>query len=93
MTPARRVYAAWAIRHDLFANEHGISRDRRSGFIGIYPEGPPSPITARLFATRREAREFLRPKQAPERTRSDGFRYWLLCRVVRVTIEVCEVKP
>jgi hypothetical protein len=41
-----------------------------------------------LFRTRSQAREFLSPRQARERTRGDGWRYWLDAHVVRVDVAV-----
>ena len=86
MTPTRRRPSvsetkAWGLKR------------RGVGLLGKYAVSHDEPLQFEgykiaAFRTRRQARDFLKERQAPERERTDGWRYWLDTRVVRITIEV-----
>lgn len=47
-----------------------------------------SGLATLLFATRRAAHDFLRPRKAVERERGDNWRHWLRCRVIPVVVTI-----
>lgn len=76
----------WALRH------------RRLGLLGRFGLQNDQPAPACLqgyrtavFATRKEARKFLRSRKRQEAMRTDGWRYWLDTTVVPVTVRVQQV--
>lgn len=77
------VRSGWGLMH------------RELGLLGVFGSGEDGAIPPRLsgyrmmvYETRERARRVLRIHQAPERLRTDGWRYWLETRVVRVRITV-----
>lgn len=79
---ARHAHYAWAIRADFH---------ERPGFLGRYAIDKNSTQAGQtaLFHTRREARDWLRPRKEKEQ-RSDWHGYYCLCSAVRVRVIVEE---